>query len=164
MFARYNRTANERLYAACARLNDEEYRKQRRGSFGSIHGLLNHILLGDRRWMGLFENGERVTPPLNQILYGDFSPFRVRGHARTPESRGSFRISPSPFGVAHSSTRTIGAKSMLRRRTLPAAIFLITKRTTEGRFTLCCAKPRSPLPLSTYTASSIPSCLFASSG
>ncbi len=26
--------------------------------------------------MGLFESGERVTPPLNQILYDDFSDLR----------------------------------------------------------------------------------------
>src|SRR6516164_9553714 len=82
MLARYNRIANERLYATCAQLNDAEYRKQRSGSFGSIHALLNHILLGDRRWMGLFEKGERVTPPLNQILYDDFSSLRS---ARTCE-------------------------------------------------------------------------------
>ena len=76
MLAQYNRIANERLFAKCAQLDDVEYRKQRAGSFGSIHGLLNHILLGDRRWMGLFESGERVTPPLNQILYDDFSELR----------------------------------------------------------------------------------------
>jgi uncharacterized damage-inducible protein DinB len=76
MLARYNHTANERLFEKCAQLDDAEYRKQRAGSFGSIHGLLNHILLGDRRWMGLFESGERVTPPLNQILYDDFSALR----------------------------------------------------------------------------------------
>jgi uncharacterized damage-inducible protein DinB len=76
MLARYNRTANERLFAKCAQLNDAEYRKQRAGSFGSIHALLNHILLGDRRWLGLFESGERVTPPLNQILCDDFSALR----------------------------------------------------------------------------------------
>jgi uncharacterized damage-inducible protein DinB len=76
MLARYNRIANERLFAKCAQLDDTEYRKQRAGSFGSIHGLLNHILLGDRRWMGLFESGERVTPPLNQIQYDDFPALR----------------------------------------------------------------------------------------
>jgi uncharacterized damage-inducible protein DinB len=65
--------ANERLFAKCAQLDDAEYRKGRAGSFGSIHGLLDHILLGDRRWMGLFESGEPVTPPLSQILYDDFS-------------------------------------------------------------------------------------------
>lgn len=85
MLARYNRMANERLFAKCAQLDDAEYRKARAGSFGSIHGLLNHILLGDRRWMGLFENGERVTPPLNQVLQNDFSGLqnaRAREDAR----------------------------------------------------------------------------------
>ena len=48
MLARYNRIANERLYERCGQLDSAEYRKQRQGSFGSIHGLLNHILLGDR--------------------------------------------------------------------------------------------------------------------
>lgn len=66
-----------RLFAKCAELDEVEYRKQRAGSFGSIHGLLNHILLGDRRWLGLFEKGERVTPPLGRILYDVFSELRV---------------------------------------------------------------------------------------
>jgi len=82
MLAWYNRIANERLFANCAQLDDAEYRKKRAGSFGSIHGVLNHILLGDRRWLGLFESGERLTPPLNQILYDDFSDLRS---ARTQE-------------------------------------------------------------------------------
>jgi uncharacterized damage-inducible protein DinB len=76
MLARYNCIANERLYSACAQLDDNEYRKQRAGSFGSIHALLNHILLGDRRWIGLFQDGQRITPPLNQILYDDFASLR----------------------------------------------------------------------------------------
>jgi uncharacterized damage-inducible protein DinB len=76
MLARYNRIANERLFSACAQLDDAEYRKPRAGSFGSIHGLLNHILVGDRRWMGLFESGERATPPLGRILYDDFPGLR----------------------------------------------------------------------------------------
>jgi uncharacterized damage-inducible protein DinB len=82
MLARYNRIANERLYAACAQLDDVEYRKPRPGSFGSIQGLLNHILVGDRRWLGLFENGERATPPLDQILYDDLAAL---GSARARE-------------------------------------------------------------------------------
>ena len=44
MLARYNRIANERLYEQCAKLDLAEYRRERRGSFGSIHALLNHIL------------------------------------------------------------------------------------------------------------------------
>jgi len=77
MMARYNRIANERLYAQCALLEDAEYRKTRPGSFGSIHGLLNHILLGDRRWLALWEAGKRETPVLSQILYDEFAALRA---------------------------------------------------------------------------------------
>src|ERR1700733_956330 len=36
MLARYNRIANERLYEACGRLEPVEFRRERKGSFGSI--------------------------------------------------------------------------------------------------------------------------------
>ena len=74
--ARYNRIANERLYEACAQLEEAEYRKQRAGSFGSIHALLNHVLLGDRIWMSRFEGGGAETPPLNTVLFENFADLR----------------------------------------------------------------------------------------
>ena len=37
IFARYNRVANERLYEQVGKLDVTEYRRERRGSFGSIH-------------------------------------------------------------------------------------------------------------------------------
>ena len=77
MLARYNRVANERLFEACSRLDIDEYRKARPGSFGSIHGLLNHILLGDRIWMGRFEGSGLTTPPLNTVLFEEFSDLRL---------------------------------------------------------------------------------------
>src|SRR4029453_18873863 len=77
MLARYNRIANERLFATCSQLDEAEYRQRRAGSFGSIHGLLNNIFFGDRRWMTLFERGDRTTPPLDQILYDDFLSLRT---------------------------------------------------------------------------------------
>ncbi len=76
MMALYNRVANQHLYESCAQLSDEEYRRQRKGSFGSIHALLNHILLGDRIWMSRFEGGGATTPPLNTVLYDDFAALR----------------------------------------------------------------------------------------
>jgi uncharacterized damage-inducible protein DinB len=80
MLARYNRIANQRLYGACAGLDPAEYRRERAGSFGSIHGLLNHLLVGDRVWMARFAGGGSVTPALNAILFEDFSELR---NART---------------------------------------------------------------------------------
>lgn len=75
--ARYNRLANEQLYESCAQLSDAEYRLQRKGSFGSIHALLNHVLLGDRIWMSRFEGGGGTTPPLNTVLFEDFNELRA---------------------------------------------------------------------------------------
>jgi uncharacterized damage-inducible protein DinB len=77
MLASYNRLANDRLYDACARLDDVEYRKPRAGSLGSIHALLNHLLLGDRIWMDRFEGAGHLTPPLDAILYDDFPELRA---------------------------------------------------------------------------------------
>jgi len=76
LLARYNRIANERLYEKCAELSDSEYRAQRSGSFGSIHALLNHILLGDRIWMSRFNGEGQTTPWLATILYDQFAELR----------------------------------------------------------------------------------------
>jgi uncharacterized damage-inducible protein DinB len=76
LLARYNRIANQRLYECCAQLSEAEYRAQRKGSFGSIHALLNHILLGDRIWMSRFRGEGKTTPPLKTTLYDDFADLR----------------------------------------------------------------------------------------
>ena len=76
MLARYNRVANERLYEACAGLDRSEHLRERSGSFGSIRGLLNHVLVGDRVWMARFTGGGSVTPPLNSILFEEFEELR----------------------------------------------------------------------------------------
>jgi len=73
ILARYNRGANARLYDCCAQLDPVEYRLQRRGSFGSVHALLNHMLLGDRIWMSRFAGGGKTTPPLDTVLFDTFA-------------------------------------------------------------------------------------------
>ena len=82
LLARYNRLANERLYEACAALTDEERKRDRRGFFRSIHGTLNHIILGDRNWLTRFHGGEAPSTGLDAILYDDFAELRA---ARTVE-------------------------------------------------------------------------------
>ncbi|MBM3596880.1 MAG: damage-inducible protein DinB [Alphaproteobacteria bacterium] len=72
-FARYNQWANRRLYAACAQLPDEEYRKARPAFFKSILGALNHLLVGDRIWLGRIDGRDSGITALNQILYVVFS-------------------------------------------------------------------------------------------
>ena len=76
MLARYNRLANERLYDACAALPDAERKKTRPAFFKSIHGTLNHILVGDRIWMTRFTGGTVPSTSLDAILYEDFGDLR----------------------------------------------------------------------------------------
>ncbi len=77
MMARYNRAANERLYDAAALLSDDDYRKDRKAFFTSIHGTLNHIMVGDRVWMTRFEGGTAPLGGLDAILYDDFGELRA---------------------------------------------------------------------------------------
>ena len=77
MMARYNRLANERLYDCCAQLSDAERKKNRQAFFKSIHGTLNHIMVGDRNWMIRFEGGVASSAHLDTILYDDFEELRA---------------------------------------------------------------------------------------
>ncbi|MDI1285392.1 MAG: DinB family protein [Reyranella sp.] len=76
-YARYNRLANERLYEACAALSDEERRRDLGAFFKSVHGTLNHLLLGDRIWMTRFEGGSHPSTDLGAILHDDFATLRA---------------------------------------------------------------------------------------
>jgi uncharacterized damage-inducible protein DinB len=80
--ARYNQWANRRIYAACAELPESEYMRPRESFFGSIHATLNHILVGDRIWLGRF-TGHPATGihALDQILYGELAGLRVAREA-----------------------------------------------------------------------------------
>ncbi len=73
MLAQYNRAANARLYAVLAELDDAAYYSKRQVSLGSVHALLNHMLLGDRIWMSRFAGGGKTTPPLNTVLCETFT-------------------------------------------------------------------------------------------
>lgn len=76
-YARYNRLANETLYEACAALSDGERRRDLGAFFGSIHGTLNHLLLGDRIWMGRFEGGTYPSTDLGATLREEFAALRT---------------------------------------------------------------------------------------
>jgi len=77
MFAAYNRWANERLYDAVAGLSDTDYRADRGAFFKSVHGRLNHLLVGDRIWMQRFTGTGTAPDRLDAILYDDFSALRA---------------------------------------------------------------------------------------
>src|SRR5579862_4170469 len=76
MYAAYNAWVNERLYDAAARIPDADYRADRGAFFGSLHGTLNHLLLGDRIWMHRFRGEGDEPTELDAILFEDFAGLR----------------------------------------------------------------------------------------
>ena len=76
LLADYNRLANARLYAVCGELPEAELKRRRPAFFGSIHGTLNHILLGDRIWLARFAGETVPSTGLDAILYEDFRTLR----------------------------------------------------------------------------------------
>ena len=80
-FARYNRWMNAKLYDCAARLTDPQRKEDVGAFFKSIHGTLNHLLLGDAIWMGRLEGPVFVpnSGSLAEELHPDFGELR---HAR----------------------------------------------------------------------------------
>jgi len=81
LLARYNEWANERLYEACARLDEADFKAARPAFFGSIQATLNHILVGDRLWLSRLAGGS-LALALNTILYKDLAPLRAARRAQ----------------------------------------------------------------------------------
>jgi uncharacterized damage-inducible protein DinB len=76
MMAAYNRWANHRLYGAAAAVSERDYRADRGAFFGSLHGTLNHLLLGDLIWMQRLTGEGDAPSQLDAILHEDFAELR----------------------------------------------------------------------------------------
>lgn len=70
--AEYNAWINAKLYAVCASIPDGDRKKNLGVFFKSIHGTLNHNLLGDRLWLGRFRKDPFKVDSLAEELYSDF--------------------------------------------------------------------------------------------
>jgi uncharacterized damage-inducible protein DinB len=122
MMARYNRWMNERLYALCAKLPEAERRLDRGAFFGSVHGTLNHVLWGDRMWMGRF-TGEPCTYP----AFGAemFSNFEELSREREATDRLMLEWAASLDAEWLASTLTYTSRVDGRTRSLPAEVAVV---------------------------------------
>ena len=104
------------MYAACARLSDEQRKRDAGAFFKSIHGTLNHILLGDRLWFGRFTGVPFVVQALDQELYADFTELRAQ-RSKTDEDIIAWvnSLSGSEFAGQMSYMSTVNPQ----RRTYP---------------------------------------------
>ena len=117
MFAGYNAWANERLYAAAATVPDADYRADRGAFFKSLHGTLNHLLVGDRMWMRRFTGAGQQPPSLDAILHDDFESLRAaRRKEDTLISRYVERLSEADL------TGTLRYRTVVRPQTIEQAL------------------------------------------
>ncbi len=99
MFAGYNAWCNERLYEAVSTLSDADYRADRGAFFKSVHGTLNHLLVGDRIWMQRFTGAGELPKSLDAILFEDFASLRAARRAEDAAiSRYIEALSEDDFG------------------------------------------------------------------
>ena len=73
MMAAYNRWANARIYGEALALSDEAYRRDVGSFFKSLHGTLNHLLVGDRVWMRRFTGDGDHPDRLDAIIHDDLA-------------------------------------------------------------------------------------------
>ena len=122
LLARYNRWMNERLYALVAEIPDDERKRDRGAFFASMHGTLNHLLWGDRMWLGRFTGNPCTVPAFGASMYADFAQLR-REREATDRDLLDWAGSLTPAWLA--STLTYTSKVDGRTRALPAAVAAI---------------------------------------
>lgn len=62
--ARYNERANRELYETLAALTDRARKRETGSWFGSIHGILNHLIIADINWLRRY----RALAPESPVL------------------------------------------------------------------------------------------------
>ncbi len=93
--ASYNSWMNKKIYSCAGQLSDDDRKRDRGAFFKSIHGVLNHILVGDKIWMGRFTGVPFSVQSLDQELYSEFTAL-LKDRVETDESISSFVASLTP--------------------------------------------------------------------
>lgn len=119
LLARYNRWMNERLFAAAVQLDPAERTRDRGAFFGSIERTLNHILWGDRIWLGRFTGEWFAAPAFGADMFTDFAEL-ARARDATDTAILDWAGSLEPTWLA--STLEYRAASDGRMRQMPAWI------------------------------------------
>lgn len=63
LLARYNRAANDRLYEACAQVDPIALERPSAAPFGTVLGLLEHVIAADEVWLARFEGDASARLP-----------------------------------------------------------------------------------------------------
>jgi uncharacterized damage-inducible protein DinB len=96
-YARYNTLANQRLYTAAADLADSDRKRDVGAFFNSLHGTLNHLLVGDRIWMARFAGGAAPSTGLDAIVHDSFDALSAERIAMDARIEAFFAAPPVGF-------------------------------------------------------------------
>jgi uncharacterized damage-inducible protein DinB len=77
VMAAYNQWMNRKVYAVCEGIPAEARERDLGAFFGSIHGTLDHVLWGDRIWMGRLTGRDYGRGSIGVLLYADFGELRA---------------------------------------------------------------------------------------
>lgn len=77
LMAEYNCWMNQKIYSVCSAIPDEQRKQDMGAFFKSIHGTLNHLLYGDKAWMGRFTLHPFSVTVIGQELYAEFEVLRA---------------------------------------------------------------------------------------
>jgi uncharacterized damage-inducible protein DinB len=77
LMAAYGQWMNEKVYAACEKLSDEERKRDRGAFFKSIHGTLDHAVWGDIAWFGRFVPNQPALGPVGEVMFPDFAELKA---------------------------------------------------------------------------------------
>ena len=132
MLAGYNAWANHRLHAACALLDEADYKRDRGAFFGSIHGTLYHLMVTDRMWLARLR-GETLPPHgLDAVIFDDLATLReARVHEDAALSALVAALTEAQLADAFHWTRT--ADAMVVTQPLWAALAHIFNHQTHHR-------------------------------
>ena len=111
----YNRWMNDKLYASCATLSDEERKRDRGAFFRSIHSTLNHLLWGDSVWLARFTERGRPSGKAGEDMHPGFDDLRA-ARAVLDDDIARWATSVTPDWLAGEITWTSGIDGKTRRR------------------------------------------------
>lgn len=68
LLAAYNQHMNSKVYGAANHLTEADLTKERGAFFGSILGILNHLVVGDTIWLKRFSAQPSSSIPLREVV------------------------------------------------------------------------------------------------
>ena len=79
--ARANRWANQLLYAELSKLTPEQLTQTSAVNYGSVLGIANHLILGDRLWLHRFTGQGEPLRSVSGIVYPELTDLLVAREA-----------------------------------------------------------------------------------